>query len=138
MRTILIIASLLLASIVLSACGRAFDDAQSFVDAANEEGAGFVLEEELFSEDSEHPVYALSVERQGPVGTKAEGQQHVGGGSIIVTSDDDEAIAEYGRCQEAASLLCYRAGNVALRLEDALTPEERVRIDTAVSALGEQ
>jgi hypothetical protein len=33
------------------------------------------------------------------------------------------------------SLLCYRAGNISLVLEDEVAPAERARIDAAISAL---
>jgi hypothetical protein len=123
-------------ALALTGCGTAYDDAQSFVDAANAEGAGFELGPSLSTSDPEHQIYALEL-HGGP--DKAEmrepGQAHLGGGSVTVTTGDDEARLEYEECESAVSLLCYRAGNVALMLEDEVAPAERAQVDAAISAL---
>lgn len=60
---------------------------------------------------------------------------HGSGGSLIVAPDEEEAFAEYERCETALSLLCYRAANVVLRIEE-LAPDDRRRMDHAFIALG--
>lgn len=122
--------------LALAGCGAAYDDAQSFVDAANAEGAGFELGPSLSSNDPEHRIYALEIEgAEQPSEAREPGQASLGGGSITVTPGEDEARAEYDQCEAAVSLLCYRAGNVALALEGEIGPAERARVDAAISAL---
>ena len=120
-------------------CGTPYDDAESFVEAANAEGAGFELGPSLSTNDAGHEVYALQLAGGPGLGAEAdeEGQAHLGGGSLTVTSGEDDAIAEYEECESAVSLLCYRAGNVALILEDEIRPAQRERVDAAITALGE-
>jgi hypothetical protein len=123
----------------LAGCGTPYDDAQSFVDAANAEGAGFQLGPTLSTNDPGHEVYALTLKGGPGLGDEAdeEGQAHLGGGSLTVTESEDDAIAEYEECESAVSLLCYRAGNVAIILEGEVGPAQRERVDEAITALGE-
>lgn len=124
------------AVLALAGCGAAYDDARSFVDAANAEGAGLELGPSLPSSNPENRIYALEIEGAADANEAREpGQAHLGGGSMTVTPGEDEARAEYEECESAASLLCYRAGNVALILEGEVGPEERARIDAAIAAL---
>jgi hypothetical protein len=124
------------AALSLTGCGTAYDDAQSFVDAANAEGADFELGPSLSTTNPEHQIYAIELEG-GPdrAEMREPGQAHLGGGSVTVTEGEDEARLEYEECESAVSLLCYRAGNVALVLEDEVAPAERARVDAAISAL---
>ena len=116
--------------------GTAYDDAQSFVEAANAEGAGFELGPSLSTSNPEHQIYAIELEGgQDKEEMREAGQAHLGGGSVTVTSGEDEARLEYEECESAVSLLCYRAGNVALVLEGEVAPAERARVDAAISAL---
>lgn len=131
-----------LAAIALLAdagCGTPYDSAQDFVAAANAEGAGFELGPSLSTNDVDHEVYALKL--TGGPGLREEagedGQASLGGGSLTVTSGEDDAVAEYEECESAVSLLCYRAGNVALVLEGEIRPAQRERVDAAITALGE-
>ena len=129
------------AAVTLAAagCGTPYEDAESFVKAANAEGAGFELGPSLSTDDADRQVYALKLE--GSPGLEAEadeeGQAHLGGGSLTVAASEDDAIAEYEECESAVSLLCYRAGNVALVLEGEIKPAQRERVDAAITALGE-
>jgi hypothetical protein len=127
------------AAIALSGCGAAYEDAQAFVDAANAEGAGFELGPTLSSTNPDNRIYAITVKGATEAHEGEEpGQAHLGGGSVTVTPDDDAARAEYDQCENAVSLLCYRAGNVALTLEDAIEPAARERVDAAISALASE
>lgn len=130
--------ALLAACAAIAGCGAPFDDAQSFVEAANAEGAGFVLGPSLSSNKPGHEIYALELEGSGGLAAEADegGQAHLGGGSLTVTQSEDEARAEYEQCESAVSLLCYRAGNVAILLEDEIDPKQRARVDAAITALG--
>jgi hypothetical protein len=55
---------------------------------------------------------------------------------LTVTEDSETGLAEYQQCEAAATLLCYRAANVVAIFEDTLPPEDRSRLDAAVSSLG--
>ena len=128
--------ALLGALLALAGCGTAYDDAQSFVDAANAEGAGLELGPSLSSSNPDFEIYAVELEGASAPGEAREaGQAHLGGGSITVTPGEDEAIAEYEECETAVSLVCYRAGNVALIVEDEVGAEARTRLNDAISAL---
>lgn len=123
-------------ALALTGCGTAYDDAQSFVDAVNAEGAGLELGPSLSTSNPEHQIYAIELEGGRDKEEMREGgQAYLGGGSVTVTAGEDEARREYEECETAVSLLCYRAGNVALMLEDEVGPAERDRIDAAISAL---
>jgi len=124
------------AALALAACGAAYDDPQAFVDAANAEGAGFELGPSLDTTNPDNRIYAITVRGALDPHEGAEpGQASLGGGSITVTPGEDEARAEYEECEGAVSLLCYRAGNVALMLENEIDPGVRERVDAAISAL---
>jgi hypothetical protein len=127
------------ALVALAGCGAPYEDAQSFVDAANAEGAGFELGPSLSSSNPDYDIYALELEgAQDPHEGEEAGQAHLGGGSITVAPGEDEALAEYEECEAAATLLCWRAGNVTLVLEGEIGAEERARVSDAISALGSE
>jgi hypothetical protein len=113
--------------LALISCGgeRTFE-ADEFVEAVNEHGAGVELGEPLTSVETENEIFAVEL--------AASATQVHGGGSLVVTEDSEEAQAEHARCESAASLTCYRASNVVLRLEE-ISPEQRSRLDQAFMAL---
>lgn len=115
-------------ALALAACGeeRTYE-AEEFVDEANAQGAGMELGEPLSSTDAGTEVFAIEL-------ASSATQVH-GGGSLIVGEDVEEGQAEFARCESAASLICYRAANVVLRLEE-IAPEQRSQLDEAFSALG--
>jgi hypothetical protein len=117
------------------ACGERSFEADEFVEEANANGAPFVLGEPLTS-TAGNEVYALRLEEEDAAqpGELEAGQEH-GGGSLTLTEDADAAREEYARCEEAVSLLCYRAANVVVAFEDVLAPEERARIEAAIRAM---
>jgi hypothetical protein len=128
---------LLGALLALAGCGVPYDDAESFVDAANAEGAGMELGPSLSSSNPDYEIYAVELEgAEEPTEAREPGQAHLGGGSLTVTPSEDEAIGEYEECEAAVSLVCWRAGNVALVLENEIGSEERARVNEAISALG--
>jgi hypothetical protein len=112
------------ALLALVGCGgeRSFEP-DEFVGAANAEGADLVLGEPLTSIEEGVDVYALSFE---------EGDS---GGSLIVTADADAARDEHTRCEEAVSLVCYRAANVVLLFETDPSDPAVARVDAAIRAL---
>jgi hypothetical protein len=126
------LAKALVGSLVLAlgACGgeRTFGP-QEFVEAANEQGAGMELGEPLSSAGSESEIYAIEL-------ASSATQVH-GGGSLLVADDVEQGEAEFARCERAASLICYRAANVVVRLEEA-TPEQGAQLEEAITALGSE
>lgn len=123
-----------LATLVVTACGEHSFEAEEFVDEANASGAGIELGEPLTTTESDTEVYALRIVAEHAEATDGE-HAHGGGGSLTVTEDSDAALARYEQCEAAATLLCYRVANVVLIVEDALSPEDRSRLDAAVSSL---
>jgi hypothetical protein len=128
-----------IAALALAGCGgAAYEDAREFVDAANAEGAGLELGPSLSSSNPENEIYAVELEgARDPADAREAGQAHLGGGSVTVTPSDDDARLEYEECEASVTLLCYRAGNVALLLEGEIDAAERARVDEAISALAE-
>lgn len=111
------------ALIAAGGCGEATYDAAEFVEDANAEGAGLKLGEPVSIHREEVQVFDVSV----------EGGE---GGSLAVASDATGGEAEYARCEGAVTLLCYRAANIVLLVEDELDPAARARLDAAFTALG--
>ena len=130
----------ILLTLLVAACGgeRTFAP-DEFVDAANEEGAGLVLGEQLTSIEEGVDVYALSFADEATAqATGDEEHGHGTGGSMIVTDDGESAITEFERCETAVSLTCYRAANVVLYFNAAPTDEHVVPVDAAIRALGNE
>ena len=126
--------SLLLASLVacaLAACGggRTFSAAE-FIDEANAYGASLILGESLDTTRDSAEIYAVGVAPPGGGPAAA-----AGGGSLTVAADADAGLAEYERCESTGALLCYRASNVALLLEDELTPKQLADLEQAFHSL---
>jgi hypothetical protein len=113
--------------LVLAACGaeRTFEPAE-FVEAANEQGAGMELGEPLASAEGGNEVFAVEL-------ASSATQVH-GGGSLLVADGVEEGEAEFARCESAASLICYRAANVVVRLEE-VGPEQGAQLEEALKAL---
>jgi hypothetical protein len=129
-----------LLALLVAACGgeRTFEPGE-FVDAANEEGAGLVLGEQLTSIEEGVDVYALSFTGEATAPATGEDEHgHGTGGSMIVTDDAETAMAEFERCESAVSLTCYRASNVVLYFNAAPTDEHVVPVEAAIRALGNQ
>jgi hypothetical protein len=125
--------------LALAACGsgdRSFS-AEEFVEEANSHGAGIELGAPLETTEPGAELYALTLEEKGEEGDEPElGHEH-GGGSLKVAADGEAAEAEYARCEEAATLLCYRAANVVVIIQPDAQPESLARVAAAFRALQE-
>jgi hypothetical protein len=111
--------------------------AEEFVAEMNERGAGLVLGEPLLSAGGAGEVYELELAESGATGaTGPEGVEgeHVGA-SVTVLEDPDAGLAEYERCESAATLLCFRVANVVMIFEGALLPADLERLESAVRAM---
>lgn len=97
-------------------------DAEGFIEAANGEGAGLELGEQLLNEQEGVQVRSVRLGKDSD-------------GSLTVATGTEGATAEYRRCEAAVSLLCYRAANVVLIFEDGLAPPDAARLEAAIRAL---
>lgn len=115
---------------LLAACGSREFTAGEFVEAANAEGAGLVLGDELETLREGQSLHAVSFATPG-------GDGDHDGGTLVVTAGADAALAEYERCEGSATLVCYRAANVALYFEGAPAPEDGAALEDALRAMAE-
>ncbi len=104
--------------------------ADDFVHEANGHGADLRLGEPLSASDPDTELYALSFSGSPSAGTAAEGA----GGSLRVTDGSAAAKQEFGRCQRA-SLICFRAANVVVNLQQEASPRDLARLSRAVRAM---
>jgi hypothetical protein len=127
----------LVAVLAGTGCGseRSFDP-EEFVEEANAEGAGLVLGESLTSIEEGVDVYAISFEEEPGEHDEPEPGGHAhSGGSLIVTGDADAAREEHARCEQAVTLVCYRAANVVLLFDAEPSDEHVAKVDSAIRAL---
>ena len=120
----------------LAACGgeRVFT-AGEFVDEMNANGAALKLGPVLTQNPEGIAVneVTLTSAAQSATGTGPTPAESASA-SLLVLSDADAAGEEYDRCQRAASLTCYRAANVVLRVEN-LQRADQAQLTTAVEAI---
>jgi hypothetical protein len=130
---------LLLISALAAGCGEEILTAEEFVQRANDNGASLQLGQELVSDDPDKQIYAVTLEPPGgEASAEASGEEHAhGSGSIAVLRDTDAATAEVDRCRTTADLVCFQAGNIALRLEGGLSPAEVGTTSTALQKMAE-
>lgn len=134
------IAAIVSSCVVLLGCGgEGSFTAEEFVAEANRHGAGLTLEGELDSTREATEFHSVELEdpEPGAGAAELEGHGHAGG-TLTITESDEAGAAEYEHCEAAASLLCYRAGNVVLFFEDALKPDDLARIASAFRALASE
>jgi hypothetical protein len=135
-------AATVLAAAALAACGSdATFTAQELVDEVNAHGAGVRLGEPLSTTQPDIELYAIRLEGEaGASASPATGESSAptdvhAAGSLTIAKDDDAALAEYGRCETAVSLLCFRAANTVLILEDTIPSADIARVEDAVRDL---
>jgi len=120
--------------LVLAGCGASEGTftAEQFVAEANARGAGLVLGPPLETDRAETTIYELSLEESD--NGAAGGETH-GGGSLTVLPDAEAGLAEYERCETSASLICFRAANVAVIFDGNIAPDEISRLKQALRAM---
>lgn len=125
-----------LAALAIAGCGGDDDGrtftAEEFVSEMNERGADLVLGEPLETNREGADVFAVAFASESEPGATAP--EH-GGGSLTVTEDAEAGLAEYERCEAAASILCYRANNVVVLLAGDFEPAETKALESALRKL---
>lgn len=112
--------------------------AESFVEEANARGAELSLGTPLeTARDDGTELRTVELAEEG-AGAQSEAAHAHGAGTLTIMPDPSAAAAEFDRCQQAASLICFRAANAVLFFEDALEPEEQARIATALRRMAEE
>lgn len=107
--------------------------AQEFVRAANSNGARISLGGRLFAESEDKELWAVRL--SGTSGADAEGGAGTGG-SLAVFGGEEEAERDVDRCRATGSLLCIRAENVVLALEEEARGTGLRRLIAALARLG--
>jgi hypothetical protein len=133
--------ALLLVPIALApvACGGEKEfTPEEFVEAMNDNGATLTLGEVLTTNPDGIDVHQVAFAETAPsatgAGSNTEGEN--GNATLLVFDGADEAEEEFGRCEGAPSLTCFRAANAVLRVEN-LQPSDRARITTAIEGVGD-
>jgi hypothetical protein len=131
---------LALAALVAAGCGqgeRVFS-APELIEEANANGAGLELGDALETSREGAEVREVTfVEAEEPRDNETAQHEH-GGGTLTITTDAEAGLAEYERCESAATLLCFRASNVVLFFEAGLDPADRTRLEHALRAMASE
>jgi hypothetical protein len=135
-------AACVLVAVTLAACGSgATFTAPELVDEVNQHGAGLRLGEPLETTQEEIELYAVRLEGASaapavpPTGESSAPADVHAGASLTIATDDEAALAEYARCETAVSLLCFRAANALLILEDTTPAADIARVEDAIRAI---
>jgi len=124
------VAALIACLATVAGCGSTTFTAEELVAELNAHGAEVALGEPLAAEGAVE-IHSLEL---GDAAEDGDDHAHAGG-SLMIAEDDDSALAEYQRCESAASLLCFRAANAVLLLEDSVQRDDLARLESAVRSL---
>jgi len=127
------------AAIAAAGCGSgATFTAEEVVAAANEHGAQLELGEPLPAGEGGMETHGLGF-ADAAEGNEDAAEDHDdvhAGGSLVIAPDDEAALAQYHRCEQAASLICFRAANAVLFFEDTAPRADLERLEGAIRAMG--
>jgi hypothetical protein len=113
--------------LALAACGsddRSFS-AEEFVEQAEANGMTLKLGESLTTDQEDLELFALRLAGEGT-------------GTLAIADDADAGLAEYERCESAASLFCFRAANAVLVFDSEVPNQDLARVEAAVRAMAEE
>jgi hypothetical protein len=133
-----LLAPIVAVALAAAGCGSGERDfsAEDFVEEANSHGAALELGAPLQTPQEGAELYEVTfVEPQHgeePGHGELEGAH---GGTLRVTSDAGAGEAEYARCEETASLFCYRAANVVLVFDEEAEPDSLAQIANALKSM---
>jgi hypothetical protein len=107
--------------------------AEELVAEVNRHGGELALGEPLDASGEGPEIHSLTFTGAAPTPEDAHA-----GGSLVITEDDDDALAEYRRCEGSASLICFRAANAVMIFEGAVQPADLARLAEALQAMGSE
>jgi hypothetical protein len=124
----------------LAACGgEPTLTASEFIDRINAEGVSIVLGQQLASGGDADELFAVRLpplpgEPKPPPDSEAD---RGASGSLYVFGDTSGAEEQLEACQASAGLLCFRASNVVVVLDEQSSPLEARRLAVAVQRLAD-
>jgi hypothetical protein len=131
--------ALLILLLSVAGCGSSSQTltASEFIERINGEGVSIVLGRQLSSGGDADEVYAVELppvpgQPEPPPGFEAEPGA---GGSLYVFGDMGGAEDQLEACQASAGLLCFRASNIVVVLDEESSPLEARRFAVAVQRL---
>jgi hypothetical protein len=133
-------ALLALALALAAGCGsEATLTASEFIDQINAEGVSIELGQRLASGGDAEELYAVEMpplpgEPKPPPGTESV---RGAGGSLYVFGDAGGAENQLEACQASGGLLCYRASNVVVVLDEESSPLAARRLAVAIKRLAD-
>ena len=134
------VAAVALFAVSLAACGgEPTLTASEFIDRINAEGVSIVLGQQISSGGNADELYAVELppvpgQPEPPRGSEAEPGAS---GSLYVFDDAGGAEDQLEACQASAGLLCFRASNIVVVLDEESSPLETRRFAVAVRRLAD-
>jgi hypothetical protein len=131
------------AALALPGCGSSDREftAEEFVQEVSAQGAPMELGQPLSTADADAELYAVEV-REEPDAHQGEPEHEEGeaghehsGGSLKITDSADAGEEEFRRCEQAVTLLCFRAANAVLIFEQEADPEFLGKLAVAMRGL---
>lgn len=127
------------AAAAIAGCGSETTfSADEAVAEINRHGGELELGEHLTTSAEGAEVHAVSFADSGAAEHEGEGEHSHFAGTLVITDDDEEALAEFQRCEAAASLVCFRAANALVVFDDTTDAEDLQQLADAVRGLGEE
>jgi hypothetical protein len=132
-------ASVVLAALTLAACGSEKSlTASEFVDQVNEQGVSLELGRQLPAGSDADAVHAVTLPRlpgePRPVPDR-ESSGHGPNGTLYVYGDSGGAGEELDACRASGGLLCFRAANVVVVLDQQESGISAQRLSLAIQRL---
>jgi hypothetical protein len=133
-----LVALVMLAAALVAGCGNQPTlTASEFIDQINAQGVSIELGRKLATSGGADEVYAVTLpplpgEPKPPPGSESGPGAS---GSLYVFGDTGGAEDQLEACRSAAGLICYRAANIAVVLDEESGRLEQQRLGVAISRL---